>query len=772
MHKKLKALLQQIKNSKDTSKDALTIINEVDKEVNQQQQEIDELKSQFDELQKTVTQVFFRISNDGNWLFLSHAFYDMLGLEIADVLHTPAKNLIHPDDIVTFSENCDLIANGGLNSALITIRLLGKNGVKWVEFGIHQKHYKDGRSYFTGNISDIDKTYRIQKDNDRLALVAKRSQNLVVITDPNVKITYVNQAFEATTGYTLREVQGKSPGSFLQGSGTDKRTVKRIREALDARTHFQGEILNYSKDGNPYWLDLSIDPVFDDHQNLTGYIAVEAEVSERKEKEINLAKVNVRLNSLLENLNSGVLVEDENRRIVLTNKQFLAFFEIPGIPEEMVGLDCSQGAEQTKHLIEGSDQFVSRLQEILDARKPVAEERIYFKDGRVMARDYVPITIDDIYYGHLWQYREITDRIQYEQSLRASEEKYRTLLENLNIGLLEVDITGKIKAAFPGFCQLTGYTSDELVGQKAADILVDQQGKQLAAKQLANRKKGNTAVYEQHIIRKDGSSIWVLISATPVFDSKKNVIGAIGIHMDITQRREDESKLKSYAFELESINKELDQFAYIVSHDLKAPLRAINNLATWIEEDLQNELNEELQNNFNLLKGRVARMENLINGILQYSRAGRLGHKKELVNVKALLEEVIESITSQKKVDVLITSDMPEVVTERITLRQIFANLISNGIKYNSQERPVVRISCSEKSNKYLFSVEDNGIGIDERYHDRIFQIFQTLQARDQVESTGVGLAIVKKMLEEKECNIWINSELKKGTTFTFEWPK
>lgn len=115
---------------------------------------------------------------------------------------------------------------------------------------------------------------------------------------------------------------------------------------------------------------------------------------------------------------------------------------------------------------------------------------------------------------------------------------------------------------------------------------------------------------------------------------------------------------------------------------------------------------------------------------------------------------------------------MPSLRTELIPLQQIFMNLISNGIKYNDKEKPIITIKCREEKQHYIFSVADNGQGIDERYFEKVFQIFQTLQARDQVESTGVGLAIVKKMLDEKQCNIWITSHIGKGTTFTFEWPK
>jgi PAS domain S-box-containing protein len=626
--------------------------------------------------------------------------------------------------------------------------------------------------HITGTLTDIDEAYKMLQTNKRLALVAQKTQNLIVITDEEGRITYVNEAFTQLTGYQQEEVMGKVPGAFLQGPKSDKSVIAEMGEKLSAKESFAGEILNYSKSGEPYWLRLAIDPLWSDDGKHIGFIAVESEITEEKEREEEIKKINVRLNSLLENLNSGVLVEDENRNIVLTNELFLNYFNIPAKPQDLIGMDCSSSAEDSKHLMADPEGFVHRINEILDHRQKVTEEVIRFADGSVMERDYIPIIIDSVYFGHLWQYRDITDRVNHQNELEASELKYRKLLENLNLGLLEVDNNGIIQNAFPGFCALTGYEQEELNGKVAADIFLDEESKEISKQQLKNRMQGKTNVYEQKLTRKDGSTIWALISATPVYNNKQQPVGAIGVHMDLSLQKESEEKLTKYAKELESINKELDQFAYIVSHDLKAPLRAINNLSEWIEEDLEGKLDGETKENFELLRGRVSRMEGLINGILEYSRAGRLSNETEEVDTKELLMEVKDGLFTDSNAVLNFNGDFPVLQTERIALLQVFSNLISNALKYNDKDQPVITISTNEKEEHFLFSVQDNGPGIKEEYFERIFQIFQTLQARDSFESTGVGLSIVKKILEEKNCEIIVESTLGSGTTFTFEWPK
>jgi light-regulated signal transduction histidine kinase (bacteriophytochrome) len=218
-------------------------------------------------------------------------------------------------------------------------------------------------------------------------------------------------------------------------------------------------------------------------------------------------------------------------------------------------------------------------------------------------------------------------------------------------------------------------------------------------------------------------------------------------------------------------NEELDQFAHVVSHDLKGPLRGISNVVSWIEEDHSEELSPKLAGYMHLIKGRVLRGENLINGLLAYARADRELAEKEWVDVKLLVNEVLDDLSGKERASVSVGS-MPTLFTERILLFQVFSNLIGNAFKHNDKERGFIRIYWIERPLLHEFFVEDNGIGIDEKYHARIFQIFQTLKERDTVESTGVGLAIVKKILDRKKQRIKLESMLDMGATFSFTWPK
>jgi PAS domain S-box-containing protein len=255
------------------------------------------------------------------------------------------------------------------------------------------------------------------------------------------------------------------------------------------------------------------------------------------------------------------------------------------------------------------------------------------------------------------------------------------------------------------------------------------------------------------------------------FLEKGKVVAIRGIFQDITQEKEATRLMAQYTEELEKKNKELDQFAYVVSHDLKAPLRGINNLSLWIEEDLEGKLEADTKNNLDLMRKRVKRMEGLIDGILQYSRAGRIKHETAEFNLKATLEELINNLAPDEKFKITLQEDLPNLKTEKIAIEQVFANYISNALKYNNNPTPTVDVSYIVKDGFYEFCVADNGPGIEKEFHEKVFVIFQTLQARDTYESTGVGLAIVKKMVEDKGGRVWIESEKGLGTKFYFSWP-
>jgi signal transduction histidine kinase len=219
-------------------------------------------------------------------------------------------------------------------------------------------------------------------------------------------------------------------------------------------------------------------------------------------------------------------------------------------------------------------------------------------------------------------------------------------------------------------------------------------------------------------------------------------------------------------------NEELDQFAHIVSHDLKAPLRGIDNVVTWIEEDHKNELSPKVADYIVLIKSRLVRAENLIRGLLSYARVGRESQNKEHVDLNLLMQEIQENVPLRHGLSLVIQPNLPKISTERLPLQQVLTNLINNAGKYHDKRHGRIQVTFKEYQSYYQFFVEDNGPGISKNYHDKIFMIFQTLQERDAFESTGIGLAIVKKILDDRKQIIDLTSEPGKGSVFTFTWPK
>ena len=240
---------------------------------------------------------------------------------------------------------------------------------------------------------------------------------------------------------------------------------------------------------------------------------------------------------------------------------------------------------------------------------------------------------------------------------------------------------------------------------------------------------------------------------------------------EIQRQKETERQLEETAARLNESNLDLDQFAYAASHDLRSPLRAIESLIRWIEEDCYQLLPEDSRKNFDMIKRRLHRLDALIAGMLEYSRAGNITHEHEHIDLNKLVSEIIDNLAPPAHIKVSIDTELPILKADKAKITQVFLNLISNAIKYNDKLQGFINIGFVLMDNSNQFYVKDNGCGIETEFHEKVFDIFQTLQSRDTIESSGIGLAIVKKIIDKSGGKIWLSSKLHEGTTFYFTWP-
>ncbi len=428
------------------------------------------------------------------------------------------------------------------------------------------------------------------------------------------------------------------------------------------------------------------------------------------------------------------------------------------------------------------------------------EHRIIRYDGeyRHMQGRGVPVFEED---GSVREWvgahSDITEQKQYEEALRDSQEQFKATFEQAAVGIAHVDLEGRWIRVNQKLCEIVGYSAAELKERTFQDLTHpdDLNADLVHVRQLLDGKI-ETYSMEKRYFHKSGEIVWVELTAALVREPVEEHQGSdarlgtpqyfISVIEEINDRKQDQAMLQARSRELSNFNgllaqaavlldernQELDRFVHIVSHDLKAPLRAISNLSQWIEDDLEGQLPPENQQQMALLRNRVSRMEAMINGLLDYARAGRTDAVIEPVSVAELLAEVVDSLAPPKTFSIEIGAEMPTLQTKRLLLSQVFANLISNGIKHHDRPDGLIRISSQDQGSFYEFAVADDGAGIAPEHHDKIFMIFQAVNPQNNSDSSGIGLSIVKKIVETEEGTIRLESEIGKGTTFYFTWPK
>lgn len=305
---------------------------------------------------------------------------------------------------------------------------------------------------------------------------------------------------------------------------------------------------------------------------------------------------------------------------------------------------------------------------------------------------------------------------------------------------------------------------DYFTKEHASNAYKDEQGLFIQGKPVISKP--------ERIRAADGQFRWVTTTKVPIKNKAGKIVGLVGISRDITRLKQAEERQTQLLKELESANTELKDFAYIVSHDLKAPLRGIGSLAEWLSTDYKDKFDEDGKELLDLLMGRIKRMHNLIDGILQYSRIGRLREKKDEVNLNELIKDIIDMIAPPENIKITVENELPSILCEKTRISQVFQNLLSNAVKYMDKPKGEIKIGCNEDEEYWKFSISDNGPGIDKNHFEKVFQLFQTLKPRDEIEGTGIGLSVVKKIVELYGGTTWVDSKIGEGSTFYFTLSK
>jgi PAS domain S-box-containing protein len=368
---------------------------------------------------------------------------------------------------------------------------------------------------------------------------------------------YVNQAMASYFNSKVNDLVGQHYLSLIDASCRDRVTSFYKLQLIEKQI---STYLEFPLDEKGIWLGQTVELILDAQGEVIELTGILQDITDQSNTKDELDKSDFRLNFLIQNMDIAILMEDENRKVKFVNQRFCDLFKVEVKPEALIGTDCSKSAEDSKALFIDSDHFVERVETILLKRNKISSEQIFMVDERVLERDYLPIVKNDIYFGHIWYYRDVTMQHLATMAIRESERRYREIIENIDLGLMEVDNDQNIIWANQPFLQTMGYSLNEIIGKDAKKCFIREDELPERVDRINDinegRLKGESGVYELKLKNKLDEDVWMLISGTPIFNESHKVKGSLGIHHDITQIKklqfttEYRAKLQSFLLDL------------------------------------------------------------------------------------------------------------------------------------------------------------------------------------------------------------------------------
>ncbi len=613
----------------------------------------------------------------------------------------------------------------------------------------------------------------LERSDAQYRELVQNANSVIIRWKSSGEIVFFNEYAQKFFGYTAEEVAGKHVNIIIPEKESQDRDLSTLSADIAENPEKFEKYINENicKDGRRVWLVWTNKPVYNENGELVEILTIGTDITEHKHAEENLMKARERYSI------SQKVGHVGNWEYDIKSDSFWASEE----GKRIYGFDPDDvrfSTDMVENCIPERDKVHQALVDLIEQDKeynmefeihPVNSEKpkVIWSIAEVQRDDNGdPLTVTGVIV-------DVTERKKVEEKMKVSELKFRRLFESLQDGILILDgETGLVVDANPFFTDLTGYTREELIGKDLRELGF--------LKDIARSTESFSQLLRKEYIRyedipletKNGKILKVeFISNVFAVDKEKVVQCTI---RDISERKRAEEELKNFSAELERSNIELQQFAYVASHDLQEPLRMISSYLQLIEKRYKNKLDADADDFINFAVDGAGRMQSLINALLEFSRVSSRGRPFELVSLKEILDNICETMSPHiKNLGASVEyADLPEVKADKSQIYSVFMNLIQNALKFTVPGRaPHIIITAEKKGDDYIFCISDNGIGIEEQYFERIFTIFQRLHTQEEYSGTGIGLSICRRIVERHGGQIRVESEYGRGSSFYFNIP-
>ena len=729
----------------------------------------------------------WRHNPDGTFtsLYTSPKMQELFGIE----LDNPASlnKLIHPDDRARYFESIVVAtAEGSTTPWHFEGRLVvpGRPLIWWR--GNAALSYRDAQgAVYSGVIEDITllkKTEEVDRQRQlRQQLAIEGLGDGTWEHDYEQRCTYLSPELLVWLGYPPQAspVLCRELGSYTHPDDVEQ--VMRYWENYAAGNTpiFSSEHRLRCFDGSYIWvLNRGLITKRDAQGQPLLMTGLSIDISANKKAEEALLTAALRLSATIDSLQRGILLVDKEQRIVQTNAAFCRIFKLNLPPKRLIGLTDCQAAELAKHNFTDPEAFMQDAIETIARQKPIFDEVVTLSDGRVIQRYFIPVWQNGNTIGHLWKFEDITERYQAEQTLKRQEEKYRNIIDNMQLGLVEMDLNYHVLYANQSYCQMVGYSEAELLGQRLHPLIMRPEVQNAMRERLTDRRRGITGSYELEITTKQGERKWIFVGAAPIYDEDKQPTGTIGINLDITHQKHLEQNLREAKQQAENSAKAKELFLANMSHEIRTPMNAILGMSQLLAKTT---LAPRQSNYLHAISTSAQNLLVIIDDILDISKldAGKMTIERVGFNVARLCEQVEKTLlykAEEKGLRFIIKVSplIPNVVLgDPYRITQILLNLASNSLKFTEKGEITVESEVAGYLNGQViiaFSVCDTGVGIDPAYLDSIFQEFsqEDTSITRKFGGTGLGLSISRSLARLMGGEIYIDSEKGQGTSSHF----